>query len=162
MIGVDMCTLSNKNYICIVDYHSKFPIVKKAEDMSADSLILACRGIFSEFGFPKKIMSDVGGNFISDKFKQFCKRMSIEQAASSSYHCQSNRQVQACIKFIKHTMKKCIETNEDIHVALLQIRSTPLEQDYQAQLHSYSTIQYEALLIAYQLIQIMMINIMKC
>ena len=26
-----------------------------------------------------------------------------------------------------HTMKKCIETNEDIHITLLQIRATLLE-----------------------------------
>ena len=72
-------------------------------------------------------MSDAGGNFISDKFKQFCKRMKIEQATSSSCHHQSNRQVEACLKFTKCTMKKCFETNEYIHVALLWIRSIPLE-----------------------------------
>ena len=58
-----MFTLNNKNYLCIVDYQSKFPTVKKAKDMSADSLILPCKVIVSEFGLPKKIMSDVGGNF---------------------------------------------------------------------------------------------------
>ena len=31
--------------------------------------------------------------------------MYIEQATPSSYHYQSNRQVEACIKFIKHTIK---------------------------------------------------------
>ena len=144
VIGVDIFTFSNNTYLCIVDYFSKFQVVKKAEDMSADSLILTCKDIFSEFGLLKK-MSDMGGNFISDKFKQFCKNMSIEKATSSSYHHQSNRQVEACIKFIKHTMKTCIKTNEDIHVALLHIRSTPLEPGLPAQLHCYSTIQYEAL-----------------
>ena len=74
-----MFALNNKNYLCIVDYHSKFLIVKKTEDMSVDNLILACKVICSEFGLSKKIMSDVGGNFISDKFKQFCKKMNIEQ-----------------------------------------------------------------------------------
>ena len=68
-IGVDIFTLNNKNYLCIVDYHGKFPIVKQAEDIYADSLILACKVIFSEFGLLKKILSDTGGNFISDKFK---------------------------------------------------------------------------------------------
>ena len=53
--------------------------------------------------------------------------MNIEQVTSSSYQYQSNSQVEACIKFIKCTMKKCIETNDDIHIALLQIRATPLE-----------------------------------
>ena len=87
--------------------------IEKAEDMSADNLILACKGIFSEFGLPKKIMSDMGGNFISNKFRQFCKIISVEQATSSSlYHHQSNKQVEACIKFIQHTMKKCFKTKE--------------------------------------------------
>ena len=84
-IEVDMSTLNNKNYLCIVDYHSKFPIVKKAENMSTDKLILTCIVIFSEFGLPKKIISDAVGNFISDKSKQLCKNMNIEQATSSSY-----------------------------------------------------------------------------
>ena len=122
-----MFTLNDKNYLCIVDYHSKSPTLKKAEDMSTDSLILACKVIFSEYGLAKKIMSDADGNFISDKFQQFYKNMNIEQATPSSYHHQRNGQVEACIKFIKHTMKKCIETNEDIHIALLQIRATQLE-----------------------------------
>ena len=46
IIGVDMFTLNNKNYLCIVDYHSKFPTVKKAEDISADSSIVACKVTF--------------------------------------------------------------------------------------------------------------------
>ena len=89
--------------------------------------MLACKIIFSEYGLSKKIMSDMGRNFISDKFKQFCKNKNIEQATSSLYHHQSNAQVDAHIKFIKHTMKKCIKTNEDIHIALLQITVIPLE-----------------------------------
>ena len=73
VIDADMFTVNNKHYLCIVDYHSKFPIIKKAENLSADSLILTCKVIFVEYGIPKKIMSDAGSNFISDKFKTFCK-----------------------------------------------------------------------------------------
>ena len=64
-----MFTLNNKYYLCIVDYHSKFPVFKKTEDPSTDSLILICKIIFSAYGLPKKIMSNAGGNFVSDKFK---------------------------------------------------------------------------------------------
>ena len=53
--------------------------------------------------------------------------MNIEQVTSSSYHHQRNGQVGVCIKLMKCTMKKCIETNDDIHIALLQIRTTHLE-----------------------------------
>ena len=58
VIGVDIFTLNNKHYLYIVDYHSKFPIIKKAEDLSADSLILTCKVVFAKYGMPKKIMSD--------------------------------------------------------------------------------------------------------
>ena len=67
VIGANMFTLSNKNDLCIVDYHSKIPIMKKAVHMSADNVILAYKILFfSEFGLPKNIMSDTGGNFISE------------------------------------------------------------------------------------------------
>ena len=85
-----MFTLNNKNYLCIVDCHSKFLVVKRTEDLSADSLILACKIIFSEYGLTKKIMKDTGGNLVSDIFKQFCKHLNKEQAISSSYQYQSN------------------------------------------------------------------------
>ena len=46
IIGVDMFTLNNKHYHCIVENHRKFLIIKKAEDLSANSLILTCKFIF--------------------------------------------------------------------------------------------------------------------
>ena len=73
-------------------------------------------------------MSDVGGNLISQKFKNFCNSLNIEQAVSSLHHHWSNGQVEACIIFIKCTMKKCFDSGSDIHIALLQIRSTPPRQ----------------------------------
>ena len=120
-----MCTLNNKDYLCIVDYHSKFSVIRKTENLSTDRGILACKIIFSGYGLPKKIMSDAGCNFVSDKFKQFCKNLNIEQATSLSYHCQSNGQIEVCIEFIKCTMY--IDTKTDIHIALLHIKTAALE-----------------------------------
>ena len=79
---------------------------------------------FSRILFTKKIMS--GGNFISVKIKTFCRNLNIEQAFSSSYHHQSNGEVEACIKLTKQTLKKCFVTKSDPHTALLQIRLTLL------------------------------------
>ena len=127
-MGVDMFQLHNRNYLCIVDYHSKFPVVKKMEGLLAESLISVFKVIFSEYGISKRVMSDADSNFISEKFRNFCNSLNIEHAVSSSYHHQSNGQVKACIKFIKHTMKKCFNSGGDVHIALLQIRTTPLGQ----------------------------------
>ena len=106
-----MFTLHKRSYLCIVDYHSKFPVIKTTEDISADSLILTCKIIYSEYGLPKKIISDSGGNFISDKFTTFCRSLQIHQAFSSSYNHLSNGQVEACIKLIKKTLKNALILN---------------------------------------------------
>ena len=74
------------------------------------------------------IMSDADGNFVSEKFKEFYKRLNMEKAVSYFYHHESNGQVEVCIKFINQTLKKCMHTNADLHITLLQIRSTPLGQ----------------------------------
>ena len=107
MLSADIFHFNNKNYLCIVDYHSKFPVIKKMEGLSTESLITTTKVIFAEYGIPYKLMSEAGSNFISDKFRKFCSRLNIEQAVSSSYYHQSNGQVEACIKFIKCTLKMC-------------------------------------------------------
>ena len=71
-------------------------------------------------------MSDAGTYFIADRIQKFYRAINIELATSSAYHHQSNRQVKACIKFIKQTFKKCTESSRDIYMALLQICTTPL------------------------------------
>ena len=78
-----MLLLYNKNYLCIVQYHNKFPVIIKTGSLLTDSLILAGKITFSEYRLTKK-MSDVGGNFISEKFKEFSINWNIEQAVSSS------------------------------------------------------------------------------
>ena len=90
IVGKDICTLHNRNYLCIVDYCIQFPVIKKVKDLSTDSLILTCKIVSSEYGLLKKVMSYSGRNFISDKFKTFCRSHNIEQAFTSSYHHQRN------------------------------------------------------------------------
>ena len=107
-----MFTLYNSNYLCVVDYHKKFPVFKQIEDLSADNLILACKITISEYGLPKEIMSDTDGNFISYEFKRFCGNVNIEQAVTSSFYHQSNGQVEVCIKFIKNTIKNAFMLNQ--------------------------------------------------
>ena len=107
VVGADMFHYNNKNYLCIVDYNSKFPIVKRLEGMSAENLTNVVKKIFAEYGIPQKIMSDGGTNFVSDRFQKFCKAINVEEATSLANHHQSKEQVEACIKFIKQAFKKC-------------------------------------------------------
>ena len=73
-------------------------------------------------------MSDVGNNFSLEKFIIFYEKQSTKHALLSVYHWQSSKQVEACIKC---PIKKGMETNYDIHLALLQ--------DCQIPSHYFST-----------------------
>ena len=61
-----MLILYKKYYLCIVDYHSNFQVIKMTGHLLGDCLILLCQGLFSEYGLHKRIMSDADGNFVSE------------------------------------------------------------------------------------------------
>ena len=69
VIIVDLFTINNSNFLCVVDYHSKLPIVRKAGALSAGSLNTCCKIIFAEYEVSKKIMLNVGTNFASENFQ---------------------------------------------------------------------------------------------
>ena len=62
-------SINNNKLLCIVDYYSKIPTLKKADDSLADDLIRAVKIAFTEFGLTNEIASDSGRNLISDWFK---------------------------------------------------------------------------------------------
>ena len=101
---------------------------EKLQGLSAEHLINAVSAIFAEYGIPHKLMSDAGTNFVSEKFRHFCRSINVEQTVSSAYHHQSNGQVKACIKFIKQTFKKCTESGRDKTIGLLQVHTMPIGQ----------------------------------
>ena len=85
VLGADVFHFNNKKYLCLVDYHSEFPVVKKMDGLSTENLITTTKVIFAEYGIPHKIMSDAGTNFVSDKFQKFYSSLNIEHAVSSAY-----------------------------------------------------------------------------
>ena len=101
VVGADIFHFNNINYLCVVDYNSKFPIIWKLQGLSAEHPINAVSAIFTEYGILHKLMSDTGTSFVSEKIRCFCRSINVEQAVSSAYQHQSNGQVEACIKFIK-------------------------------------------------------------
>ena len=61
--------------------------------------------IFREYGLPSKTVSDMGTNYVSEKLKEFCMSLCIHHAVSLSNNHESNGQAEACIKFVKRSMK---------------------------------------------------------
>ena len=66
VLQVDVFQLNNKNYLCVVDYHSKFPVIKRMEGLSAENLTATVKIIFAEYALPCRFMSDAGSNIVSE------------------------------------------------------------------------------------------------
>ena len=65
VISANIFVIKIKPLLCIEDYCSKFPTVKKVGGLAADDLVQMTKIIFAEYGPPKMIISDAGKNFRS-------------------------------------------------------------------------------------------------
>ena len=50
MVVAYIFRINNNTLLCIVDYYSKFPVMKRADGLSGDELIRATKTVFAEFG----------------------------------------------------------------------------------------------------------------
>lgn len=71
------------------------------------------------------LVSDGGPPFNSAEFKSFLYNWDIEHIVTSPYHSRSNGQVESSVKIVKNILRKCLESNTDPYIALLQYRNTP-------------------------------------
>ena len=78
------------------------------------------------FGKPQTIVSDNGPQFLST-YDNFCKEWGIDHVTSSSRHSQGNGFIERQIKYIKPVIKKGLKSGGDIDIALLNVRTTPID-----------------------------------
>ena len=57
-LATDIFTFNNQNYLLIVDYMSRFPVIRHLSNMTAKMVAEHMKAIFSELGIPKTLVSD--------------------------------------------------------------------------------------------------------
>ena len=50
VFGADVFHFNNMNYLYIVDYHSKFPVIKRIAGLATENLTATTKVIFAEYG----------------------------------------------------------------------------------------------------------------
>ena len=50
LLGAGVFSLNSKHYLCTVENHSMFPLIKEIEGFIADNLTKGCMIIFAEYG----------------------------------------------------------------------------------------------------------------
>ena len=128
-LATDIFTFSNQNYLLIVDYMSRFPVIRHLSNMTAKMVAEHMKAIFSELGIPKTLVSDNGPCYTGDQFKKTMSHLGITHITTSLHHHQSNGLAEGYVRIIKNLLSKAKETGQDYHEVISVYRSTPLSND---------------------------------
>lgn len=128
-IATDLFCIDNSEYLLISDYYSKYPFVRKIPKGQSNSrtVIEIMKQIFSEQGIPKIVRSDNGPHYSSANFQEFAKNYGFEHVTSSPRYPQANGFIENQVKTVKATLLKTRHTGEDPCMALLCLRTTPID-----------------------------------
>ena len=128
-LGADFMTYDGSEYLVIVDYYSKMPIVWKMPTSQCNSAktITVLKELFAEHGIPEEIRSDNGPQFASHLFAEFTKDWNIKHSTSSPRNPRSNGQAESAVKIVKGLLTRAKCSGQDPYLALLAYRSTPVD-----------------------------------
>ena len=120
-----MFHLFNKEYLIVVDYTTNYFDISFLPDTESETVVQHTKSIFAKYGIPKESFSDNSPEFAFRTYKQFCNEWDISHDTSSPEHSNSNGLVERTIQTIKRTLRKPKRANNDVHLALLALKSTP-------------------------------------
>ena len=127
-IATDLFDVDGHTYLLTVDRYSKYPLADYIPvPVSSQAVTAKIRAYCAQFGRPDEIMSDNGTQYTGEAFQKFIQEWYIEHVTSSPRYPRSNGFIERHVKHIKPLIKKTKKQKEDIQLALLNIRATPLD-----------------------------------
>lgn len=124
-IAMDIMTFNNNDYLVVIDYYSKWIDVCHLKSKTTNEIISHLKQLFSIHGIPKFIISD-NMPFGSFEFKEFARNWNFKNITSSPNYPKSNGEAEKAVHIAKQMLKKCCDKNEDLSIALLEYRCTPV------------------------------------
>ena len=111
----------------MVDYTSRFPIVREIKSMSAQHIAEHFRLIFSDYGWPDMLVSDNGPCYVAKTFTSLMKEYAVNHITSSPHYPQSNGLAEKFVQIVKNLFYKVKDEGTDIYKCLMIYRNMPLE-----------------------------------
>ena len=103
VVGIDLVgecletTSGNKWILTITDHFTRWPIAIPIPDKKATTVAQALyTHLITEHGMPRKILSDLGKEFVNEALETLCKRWGIQKVVTGGYNPQANG---ACERF---------------------------------------------------------------
>ena len=93
-VETDLFSIFNQNFLIVVDYNSKYFEISLLPNTLSEMVISHIKSIFAHHGVPETVISDIGPQFISDKYDRFGKSWVLDHDFSSPEYPQSNGMVE--------------------------------------------------------------------
>ena len=104
------------------------------------------KAVFAELGVPNVIVLDGRPQYTSVEFKGFTKQWQIEHRVSLPRNSQSNGMAERCVQTMKASLTKTMEEGEDVDLALLTYKTTPLSHRLPSPAEFLNSRKYKTLL----------------
>jgi len=87
------------------------------------------KAIFEEHGIPSKLVTGNDTQFTSALFQEFSSTYGFAHVTTSPYFPQANGFIERTVQTVKKLLQKCKESGADPHLAMLCLRSTPIDHN---------------------------------
>ena len=128
-VGADLFEFSKRDYLLIVDYYSRFPIIRQLDNKTSKTVANKFKSVLFEHGIVDDIITDNGPCFSGKPFKQMCENLNINHITSSPNNPTGNGLAEKYVGIIKERLKKAKENNEDPNWCIYIYRTTPLNKN---------------------------------
>lgn len=109
-----------KQYLVVSDYYSRYLEIILLHTTTSEQVVQKLKVLFARFGIPEQIVSDIGPQFTSEVWRNFCVLYDIQHITSSPHNPQGNGHAERAVQTAKRILKQ-----EDPLLALMTFRATP-------------------------------------
>lgn len=105
-LGSDLVFWNNSSYLLVSDYYSKFPLVRKLDNMRSDTTVAHLKAIFEEHGIPSKLVTGNDTQFTSARFQEFSSKYGFVQNTKQQQH-RNDRTWTSITRYRLHHSTQC-------------------------------------------------------
>ncbi len=127
-IASDLFEIKGQQYLLTVDRYTKYPLVEQMNfPVTSQRVADKIKSYCSLFGRPERLTTDNGPQYTGQEFKKSVETWGIDHHTTSPHYSRSNGFIERHVRHIKSVLKKTIQSGQDIQLALLNLRATPID-----------------------------------
>jgi transposase InsO family protein len=104
----------------VVDYFSRYLEIAYLNSLTSDTVIGKFRNILARWGIPEELVTDNGGQFVSESSRQFSRQYGFKHTTTNPHYPQANGEAESAVKIAKRILQ------DNVFIAHMAYRSEPV------------------------------------